>query len=60
MATNIDKSLYAAPLGIDSIVPDDFDTGLEIEIENPDRVTLDDGSVEITLIPDGEQGESFD
>jgi hypothetical protein len=48
---------------LDSIIPDDFDQGenqLEIEIENPDQVTLSDGSVEITLIPDAEEGESFD
>jgi len=64
MATNsMSPSLYAAPLGLDSIIPDDFDQGenqLEIEIENPDQVTLSDGSVEITLIPDAEEGESFD
>jgi len=66
MATNsMSPSLYAAPLGLDSIVPDKFDTGegpaaLEIEIENPDQVTLSDGSVEVTLIPDAEEGESFD
>jgi len=60
MATNMDKSLYAAPLGLDSIVPDEFDQGLQIEIENPEQVTLSDGSVEITLIPDAEMGESFD
>jgi hypothetical protein len=62
MATNMDKSLYSAPLGLDSIVPDALDKGepaLEIEIENPDRVTLADGSVEITLLPDGEDEESF-
>lgn len=65
MATNVDKALYAAPLGLDSIMPDEFDTGLpppelEIEIENPEQVTLDDGSVEITLLPDAEDAESFD
>ena len=47
MATNMmDKGMYAAPigLGMDSMEPD-----LEIEIENPDAVTLSDGSMEITL-----------
>jgi len=47
MATNMmDKGMYAAPmgLGVDSMEPD-----LEIEIENPDAVTLSDGSMEITL-----------
>jgi len=47
MATNMmDKGIYAAPIGLsmDSMEPD-----LEIEIENPDAVTLSDGSMEITL-----------
>ena len=57
MATNMmDKGMYAAPigLGVDSMEPD-----LEIEIENPDAVTLSDGSMEITLEPgdDKEDGE---
>ena len=30
--------------------------GLEIDIVNPDMVTLDDGSVEITLVPGSEMG----
>ena len=46
----IDKSLNQAPLGLDSIVPDDFDSGLEIDIVDPEMVTLSDGSVEITLL----------
>jgi hypothetical protein len=56
MATNMmDKGMYAAPvgLGVDSMEPD-----LEIKIENPDAVTLSDGSMEITLEPgdDKEKG----
>lgn len=44
----IDKAMYGAPMGLEAAAqqPD-----LEIEIDNPDMVTLDDGSVEITLIP---------
>jgi len=34
--------------------------GLEIEIVNPDMVTLDDGSVEITIIPGEEGGDDDD
>jgi hypothetical protein len=52
----IEKSLNPAPLGLDSIIPDDFDQGLEIDIVEPEMVTLSDGSVEITLIPDVEKG----
>lgn len=59
MATNIDKALYTAPLGVDNIVPDEFDDGLQIEIVDPEMVTMSDGSVEITLIPDVEIGSGF-
>ncbi len=55
----IEKSLNPAPLGLDSIVPDDFDMGepaLEIDIVDPEMVTLANGDVEITLIPDVEVG----
>jgi hypothetical protein len=45
----MEKSLYAAPRGI--MGDEEPGPELELEIENPDRVTLDDGSVEITLIP---------
>ena len=53
MATNMmDKGIYAAPvgLGLDSMEPD-----LEIEIDNPDAVTLSDGSMEITLEPEDDK-----
>ncbi len=60
----IEKSLYAAPEGLE----DDMDVELEgeepqeleIEIVNPDMVTLDDGSVEITLIPDANVADLAD
>ena len=47
----IEKGLYAAPQGIDDELMEGEDVGLEIEIVNPDSVTLDDGSMEITIIP---------
>jgi len=52
MATsNMFPSISPAPLGLqDSDLPDAPD--LEIEIDNPDAVTLSDGSMEITLTPD--------
>jgi len=62
MATNIDKALNQAPLGLDAIMPDAFDQGeaaLEIEIADPEMVTLSDGSVEVTLLPDAEQSGGF-
>lgn len=45
----IEKSLYDAPEGLESLPADEPE--LEIEVVNPEMVTLDDGSVEITLIP---------
>ena len=56
----IEKGLYAAPEGIDEDIEEDAGE-LEIEIVNPDMVTLDDGSVEITLVPGEDIGPtSFD
>jgi hypothetical protein len=49
MATNmIDKGLYAAPVGLETL----DEPALEIEIVDPESVTLSDGSMEITLVPD--------
>jgi len=54
----MEKGLYQAPVGIESLdeVPEQE---LEIEIVNPDMVTLDDGSVEITIIPGKEVDDEF-
>ena len=49
MADNIDKSLAQAPQGLEELAMGQPD--LSIEIENPESVTLDDGSMEITIIP---------
>lgn len=54
---DIDKSLSQAPKGIEelaSVQPD-----LSIEIENPESVTLDDGSMEITIVPGKETNDEF-
>ena len=48
----IEKGLYAAPEALER-----EEDELEIEIENPDMVTLDDGSVEIVLVPGGEKSD---
>ena len=47
----IEKGLYAAPEGIEEIEGEMVDQELEIEIVDPEMVTLSDGSMEITLIP---------
>ena len=59
---DINKSLYAAPMGLDALNPEETGEapGLEIEIENPDSVTLSDGSMEITLMPEDKTAEDFD
>lgn len=54
----MEKSLYAAPAGIEQL-EDDQTPQLELEIVNPDMVRLDDGSVEITIIP-GDESEELD
>ena len=57
MAINIDKSVSQAPKGIEELAQGQ--TGLSIEIENPDSVTLDDGSMEITIQPGQEFNDEF-
>ena len=54
---DIDKSLSQAPQGLEAMAMDQPD--LSIEIENPDSVTLDDGSMEITLQPGKEVDDEF-
>jgi hypothetical protein len=56
----IEKGLYAAPMGLEGLQEE----ALEIDIVNPEMVTLADGSVEITLVPEsgaeGAEGAPFD
>jgi len=54
---DIDKSLSQAPQGLEAMAMDQPD--LSIEIENPDSVTLDDGSMEITIQPGKEVDDEF-
>jgi hypothetical protein len=62
----IEKGISAAPKGIEEEVDEGMEgelveQELEIEIVDPEMVTLSDGSVEITLIPGNESLEgSFD
>ena len=58
MATSsMDKGLYAAPQGISALIgqPD-----MEIEIENPDEVSIGMGDIEINLKPEKESAKDFD
>lgn len=54
---DIDKSLAQAPQGLEELAMGQPD--LSIEIENPESVTLDDGSMEITITPGKEQDDEF-
>jgi hypothetical protein len=64
MATSsMDKGLYTAPMGVEEEMSlmGGGEGPLEIEIVNPDQVTLSDGSVEVTLAPDDpSQSGDFD
>jgi hypothetical protein len=55
MATSfMDKGFYQAPVGIE-----EEGEALEIDIENPDSVTLSDGSMEIVIEPEDDINEEF-
>ena len=56
---SIEKSLYAAPDGIESLMPEtEEDGGIEIEIVDPEEVTINVGDMEITI--GGEEEDDFD
>jgi hypothetical protein len=57
MAINMDKSLSQAPQGLEELAS--AQPNLSIEIENPESVTLDDGSMEITIVPGKEDDDEF-
>ena len=49
---SIENSLYAAPVGLDSL--GENESPIEIEVVDPESVTINAGDMEITIIPDGE------
>jgi hypothetical protein len=51
----IEKSLYAAPEGVEGL--SESEEGMSIEIVDPEVVTLSDGSMEITIVPDSNIGD---
>jgi len=57
MATNIDKGLYQAPLGLEDAGQDQ--EPLEIEIVDPEAVNIHAGDMDIS-IEKGEEDETFD
>ena len=55
---SIEKSLYAAPMGLESLAPDQEDEGaIEIEIVDPESVTIHAGDTEIQI---GSVEDDFD
>ena len=66
MATNIDKSLNQAPMGVGDTdgmgglsMPENLEADLEIEIEDPESVTISSGGMEIVIDPDEMEDDDF-
>ena len=56
----IEKSLYAAPQGLDDLAAmDDSSPQIEIEIEDPEAVTIGIDGMEIEIVPDGGSEDDF-
>jgi hypothetical protein len=56
----IEKSLYAAPQGLEELAAmDEANPGIEIEIEDPESVTIGMGGMEIEIEPDAESEDDF-
>jgi len=54
----IEPALYRAPLGLDAIQEED--SAIEVEIENPESLSISMDGIEITLEPEREQPEDHD
>lgn len=48
----IEKGIFSAPLGMDEEMEEGQEVDLDIEIVDPESVTLSDGGMEVTLVPD--------
>jgi hypothetical protein len=57
MATNIDKALYQQPVGIDELAQSE--SPIEIEIVDPEEVTIGIDGLEIKIKPDEDGEEEF-
>lgn len=55
----IDKALNRAPAGLGAMMPMDQEPALEIEIEDPESVTIGAGDMVITIEPDSESTDEF-
>ena len=57
MATNFDKALYQAPMGLDALADE---PAIEIEVVNPEEMTIDMDGLQISLTDEDESEEDFD
>jgi hypothetical protein len=56
----IEKSLYAAPQGLEELAAmDQASPQIEIEIEDPESVTIGMGDMEIEIVPDKDSEDDF-
>ena len=60
MAGNIDKGLYAAPQGIEELAAAQAEPDLEIEIEDPESVSIHTDGLTIELEPGAGTPDEFD
>jgi hypothetical protein len=58
MMADIDKGLYTAPEGVEELA--ESEEAIEIEIEDPEKVTIGIGDAEIIIDPDAMADDEFD
>ena len=54
---DVDKGLYAAPIGVEEVAENE--EAIEIEIEDPEKVTIGIGDTEIVIDPDAMEDDEF-
>jgi len=54
---DVDKGLYAAPVGVEELA--ESEEAIEIEIEDPEKVTIGIGDTELVIDPDRMEDEKF-
>lgn len=59
MAINMDKGLYAAPQGLEELAESLGAPDIEIEIEDPESVSITAGGMTIEIDPDAETDDEF-
>jgi hypothetical protein len=59
MATNMDKGLYTAPAGLEALAEQDMQPDIEIEIEDPESVSIEMDGLTVELEPGAGTDEEF-